>query len=55
MAQVSWAAADRRDQDKIYNPTTLAALDKMRAGLSLGGLCCRPPGFPPTARMDRAR
>jgi putative endopeptidase len=28
MAQVSWAAADRRDQDKIYNPTTVAGLEK---------------------------
>jgi putative endopeptidase len=28
LAQVSWAAADRRDQDKIYNPTTLMGLEK---------------------------
>ena len=28
MAQMSWAAADRRDQDKIYNPTTIAGLEK---------------------------
>ncbi|HWY62557.1 MAG TPA: M13 family metallopeptidase [Rhizomicrobium sp.] len=28
MAEASWAAADRRDQDKIYNPTTLAGLAK---------------------------
>jgi putative endopeptidase len=26
LAEVSWPAADRRDQDKIYNPTTLAGL-----------------------------
>ena len=32
MAQVSWAAADRRDQDKIYNPTTVAALEKSAPG-----------------------
>ncbi len=28
IAQVSWAAAERRDQDKIYNPTTVAGLTK---------------------------
>jgi putative endopeptidase len=28
IAAASWAAADRRDADKTYNPTTLAALQK---------------------------
>jgi len=28
LAQVSWAAAERRDQDKVYNPTTVAGLEK---------------------------
>ena len=32
IARVSWAAADRRDQDKVYNPTTLAALAKSAPG-----------------------
>ena len=28
IAQASWPAADRRDQDKIYNPATIASLEK---------------------------
>ena len=28
IAQASWPAADRRDQDKIYNPSTIADLQK---------------------------
>jgi putative endopeptidase len=49
IAQVSWAAADRRDQDKIYNPTTLAALEKSAPGfpweplLSAAGISANGP------------
>jgi putative endopeptidase len=54
IAQVSWSAADRRDQDKIYNPTTLAALEKSAPGfpwapmLSAAGISANGPHGPRT-------
>ncbi len=38
MAQVSWAAADRRDEDKIYNPMTIAELKTLAPGFDWDAL-----------------
>ena len=54
IAEASWPAADRRDQDKIYNPTTLALLNKSAPGfpwdafLSAAGISANGPRGPRT-------
>ncbi len=38
MAKVSWAAAERRDADKIYNPMSFSDLKKMAPGFDWGAM-----------------
>ncbi len=50
IAKASWAAAERRDIDKVYNPMTVDALQKFapaiewRAYLDAAGLSRSPGG-----------
>ena len=48
MAKVSWAAADRRDADKIYNPMAFSDLKKMAPGFDWSAMFAAA-GIPVTA------
>ena len=53
IAKVAWAAADRRDADKIYNPMTHRGAEATRP-TSRGTPSSRRQGSPPTGRTASA-
>ena len=48
IAKVQWTRADRRDEDKVYNPMQVSALKTLAPEFPWNGFS-RKPGFPPLA------